>query len=181
MVNKAVEEMVRGSHGDEMWERIKAKAGVNVEVFVSNEGYPDEITYNLVQAAGETLDMSVEEVLIHFGEHWILHTARENYPGLMNTAGRTLGQFLENLPVFHSRVAMIYPDLRPPRFKCSEITDDSLKLHYFSDRPGLTAFVTGLLRGLSRMFGVDAKTSLTESRAGGAEHDVFQVTWKSAD
>ena len=43
MVNKAVEDMVCMHHGEEAWEQIKSKAGVDVEVFVSNEGYPDEV------------------------------------------------------------------------------------------------------------------------------------------
>ena len=39
MVNKAIEEMVTRHHGESTWAQIKAKAGVDVEVFMSNEGY----------------------------------------------------------------------------------------------------------------------------------------------
>ena len=37
MVNKAIEEMVCMHHGEEMWERIMSKSGVDVDVFISNE------------------------------------------------------------------------------------------------------------------------------------------------
>ena len=55
LVNKAVEEMVCMHHGEPAWERIKAQAGIDVDVFMSNEGYPDDVTYRLVGAASAVL------------------------------------------------------------------------------------------------------------------------------
>lgn len=177
MVNKAVEDMVCLHHGEAVWEQIKAKAGVDVDIFMSNEGYPDEITYNLVAAASEVLHVPAEQILHGFGEHWVLHTAQEGYGGLMKAAGKTLPEFLGNLPNFHSRVSMIFPKLQPPRFQCSDITDRSLKLHYFSHRQGLAPFVVGLMHGLGKMFKTPVTVRLVEARAEGADHDVFDVTW----
>ncbi len=180
MVNKAVEEMVVMHHGEPVWERIKAKAGVDVDVFMSNESYSDDVTYDLVGAASEVLGVPAEQILIGFGEHWVLHTAQEGYGGLMIAAGKTLPEFLKNLPNFHSRVAMIFPKLRPPRFECSDFTDRSLRLHYFSHRVGLAPFVVGLMQGLGKMFGTPVTVRLAEAKAAGADHDVFDVTWTSA-
>lgn len=178
MVNKAVEEMVCMNHGEAVWEQIKVRAGVEVEVFMSNEAYPDDLTYNLVAAASEVLQIPADQILIGFGEHWVLHTAREGYGGLMKAAGKSLPEFLLNLPNFHSRVAMIFPQLQPPRFQCSDFTPSSLKLHYFSHRQGLAPFVVGLMYGLGRMFGTPVTVRLVESRGAGADHEVFDVTWQ---
>lgn len=180
MVNKAVEQMVCMHHGESVWEQIKAKAGVDVEVFMSNEAYPDEITYNLVSAASDVLQMPAEKILEAFGEHWVLHTAQEGYGGLMQAAGKSLPEFLANLPDFHSRVSMIFPKLQPPRFQCTEVNESSLKLHYFTQRPGLTPFVAGLLQGLGKLFNTPVKARLTQSKTDGADHDVFHVEWASA-
>lgn len=180
MVNKAVEEMVVLHHGEAVWEQIRARAGVDVEVFMSNESYSDDVTYNLVAAASEVLKTPAEQILIGFGEHWILHTAQAGYGGLMAAAGRTLPEFLQNLPNFHARVAMIFPNLRPPRFECSDYTDRSLKLHYFSHRPGLQPFVVGLMQGLGRMFKTPVTVRQTAAKTQGADHDVFEVTWTPA-
>lgn len=177
MVNKAVEEMVVMQHGETMWEQIKAKAGVDVEVFMSNEGYPDDITYQLVGAASAMLNQPADEILRGFGEHWILHTAQKGYGGLMQANGRTLPEFLRNLPDFHSRVAMIFPKLQPPRFACTEITESSLKLHYYSHREGLAEFVVGLMIGLGKMFKTPTTVRQTAAKLDGADHDVFEVTW----
>jgi hypothetical protein len=177
MVNKAVEEMVCMHHGEAVWEQIKAKAGVDVDVFMSNEGYPDEVTYRLVGAASEVLGLPAEKILQAFGEHWVMYTAQEGYGGLMRAAGNSLPEFLGNLPTFHSRVSMIFPKLQPPRFRCTEVTDRSLRLHYYTHRPGLSSFVTGLLQGLGKMFKTPVMARLVESRELGADHDVFQVEW----
>ena len=47
MVNKAVEDMVCRNYGAPAWERIKEQAGVDIEVFLSNEPYADEVTFRL--------------------------------------------------------------------------------------------------------------------------------------
>lgn len=177
MVNKAVEEMVVSQHGEPTWERIKAKAGIDVDVFMSNEGYPDDITYALVAAASEVLGTPAGKILEAFGEHWILHTAQEGYGALLRAGGKTLPEFLLNLPNFHTRVAMIFPNLQPPSFRCSEVTANTLKLHYHTHRPGMTGFVVGLIRGLGKMYRTPVSVELTDTRTQGADHDVFHITW----
>lgn len=177
MVNKAVEEMVCGAHGEAVWESIKRRAGVDVDVFVSNEGYPDELTYRLVAAASEVLGAAPEKILHAFGEHWVLETARKVYGEMMHAGGKTLAEFLVNLPNFHTRVALIYPHLQPPLFEVTARCDRSLHLHYRTHRPGLTAFVEGLISGLGKMFATEVRTTLLQSRAAGADHDEFLIEW----
>lgn len=178
LVNKAIEDLVVSNFGDETWDCIKKKAGVDVEAFISNEGYPDEVTYQLVGAASEVLGMSAENVLVAFGEHWVLNTAVKSYGPMMKSGGSNLRDFLVNLPNFHTRVAMIYPNLNPPRFQCTDVTDCGLHLHYHSDRHGLAPFVTGLLQGLGKLYETPCNSHLLASREQGADHDIFAVTWE---
>ncbi len=177
MVNKAIEDMVVARHGPDCWQTIKQKAGVDVEVFIGNEGYPDSITYSLVAAASETLALPADQILRAFGEHWVLETAQKGYGPMMRAAGSTLGEFLAYLPHFHDRVALIYPRLEPPHFTITDQRENSLVLHYHSHRPGLTPFVEGLIQGLAKMFSTPASVSLVSSRAGGDDHDAFLVRW----
>ena len=88
MVNKAVEELVRRNHGDEVWQRIKQRAGIDVDVFVSTEGYPDEMTYALVGAASEVLGAPAADILEAFGVHWVPHTAPDGYGAILDEIGR---------------------------------------------------------------------------------------------
>jgi hypothetical protein len=180
LVNKAVEEMVCMHHGEPVWKRIKERAGIDVDVFISNEGYPDDVTYRLVAAASAELALPAEEVLEAFGAHWVLHTAREAYGGLLQAAGRTLPEFLANLPDFHTRVQMIFPKLQPPRFRCTDVTAGSLRLHYYTHRAGLAPFVIGLLKGLGTMYSTPVGVRVVAARDEGADHDEFEVAWSPA-
>lgn len=177
LVNKAVEELVVSNFGDEKWELIKEKAGVDVDVFISNEAYPDDMTYKLVGAASEVLGLPAETILVVFGEHWVLQTASKSYGPMMKSSGTSFKDFLVNLPNFHTRVAMIYPNLEPPRFQCTDVRENSLHLHYHSHRPGLTAFVTGLIQGLGKLYETPCSSKTIARKDEGADHDVFEVTW----
>ena len=101
LVNKAVEDLVISGFGEETWEVVKVKAGVEEEVFISNQTYPDEVTFNLVAAASEVLDLPVSEILISFGEHWVLKTAVESYGPMMEQPVHR-AEF-RHLPHFHTR------------------------------------------------------------------------------
>ena len=177
MVNRAVEEMVCGTYGDATWEAIKRCAGVEVDAFISNEAYPDETTYRLVDATAKVLNLPADQVLESFGAHWVLHTAKDGYGSLMKAGGASMGEFLRNLPTFHARVVLIYPNLKPPRFQLSHIEENSLRLHYFSHRQGLQPFVRGLLNGLVAMFNLDGHVTTLQSREMGGDHDEFLVEW----
>ena len=178
MVNKAVEDMVCSMHGEARWEQVKERAGVDVDVFISNEGYPDEMTCQLVGAASELSGTPPAQILEAFGEHWVLKTAREGYGELLDAGGKSLPEFLVNLPDFHARVSMIFSKLQPPRFKVSDITEHSLHLHYFTQRAGLAPFVIGLVKGLGKMFQTPIKSMrLIGARDQGADHDLFLNEW----
>ena len=176
MVNRAVEGLVCSKFGEEKWELVKSRAGVEEDVFLSNESYPDAMTYRLVGAASEVLGLPPEAILEAFGEHWI-ELARNSYGELMTMHGRTLGEFLTNLPNFHTRVALLFPKLQPPRFMVSEATSDSLNLHYFTHREGLAPFVVGLVKGLGRMFDTSVTIDHRLRRGPGQDHDVFAIAW----
>jgi Haem-NO-binding len=176
LVNRALEHLIVSQHGEQTWAAVKEKAGVQVEVFVSNESYDDAITYQLVAAASGILHMGIEDLLILFGQHWIL-MAQESYGPMFKSQGTSLRDFLTNLPNFHARVAMIYPNLRPPEFLCSDVTEKSMHLHYRTHRPGLTSFVIGLVQGLGRLFGTKVSCVPIERKSEGAVHDVFLIQW----
>ena len=181
MVTKAIGEMVIDRFGEDAWDEVKRKADVDVDVFISNDGYPDEMTYRLVGAASERLNMPVEDILIEFGRHWILNTAMEGYGPMIRAGGQTLPEFLEQLPNFHTRLSMILPHLSPPRFVCTDITEHSLNLHYHTHRPGFTPFVLGIMQGLSTLYATPLDVTLISSKVEGADHDIFHIAWSAPE
>ncbi len=179
VVNKAIEDLVVCTYGEDKWAAIKAQAGVDIEVFISNEAYADDISYRLIGATSRVLDLPVRDILIAFGEHWVLQTGVEHYGALLRSGGG-LKEFLLNLPHFHTRVQLFYPKLQPPEFACTHVEDNALRLHYYTHRPGLADFVVGLVQGLGKLYDTPACARLIESREEGFDHDVFLVTWAAA-
>jgi hypothetical protein len=177
IVNKAIEELVTENFGAEKWELIKERSGVDIDLFISNEPYDDDVTFKLAVAASVEMKITVSAVLEAFGEWWILRTGKEKYGYLLESGGDSLREFLINLPLFHNRVMMIYPKLTPPEFKISDVESTSLHVHYFSKRTGLKDFVTGLLLGLGKFYGCPVTLQLLESRDEGANHEIFKVSW----
>lgn len=177
IVNKAIQELVIANFGEEKWDIILEKSGIEEDFFISSEAYDDDITFKLARAVSDEMNMSLKDVLIAFGEWWVLKTTKEKYGGLMESGGSTLKEFLINLPLFHNRVMLIYPKLTPPEFKISEVTENSLKLHYFSKREGLQEFVRGLIQGLGLMFETETTIELLQTRDFGDDHEIFKISW----
>jgi hypothetical protein len=178
LVNKAIQDMVCSHFGEEIWKEIKQKADVGVDVFISMEGYPDDITHRLVKAASVVLSLSTSEIMQAFGEFWVQYTSEEGYGEMMDMSGDNLPEFLENLDNLHARVGVSFPHLQPPSFECSEMEENSLSLHYRSTREGLTPMIVGLVTGLGTRFDTEVDIIQTQSRDDGAEHDEFLVKYK---
>ncbi len=175
LVNRALEDHIRGEHGDALWESIKAHAGVDIEVFIRMDDYPDDISYRLVSSASTLLNIPAAELLRAFGRHWTLYTGREGYGALLDSAGNTLQEMLANLDELHARVGLMYPQLRPPSFRCTDQGPDGLVLHYHSQREGLAPMVVGLIEGLGQRFGQKLRITPVLSRAQGDDHDSFDI------
>lgn len=178
LVNKGMEQMVCSHFNAEIWEHIKAHAGVEIEMFLSMHEYPDAMTYNLVDGASMTLGHSHAELLRTFGRYWMLYTANEGYGELLNHTGMTLHEFLQNLPNLHARVSLSFPHLVPPIFTYEETDEHSALLHYRSQRQGLAPMVIGLLEGLSERFKTPITITTIQSREQGDDHEVFCITFE---
>ena len=177
IINKAIQELVTENYGEQKWQKILTLSAIEEDFFISNEPYDDDITFKLAQAVSLEMNINIEDVLIAFGEWWVVKTTRDKYSGLMQTGGSNLKQFLINLPAFHNRVMLHYPKLTPPEFKISHIEERNLCLHYFSKREGLQEFVRGLIQGLGIIYSTETKIELLKSRADGSDHEIFKISW----
>lgn len=180
-VNKAIEEMVLNNYDQKTWDKILQKANISLTSFVCMEAYPDEVTYKIVNAASEILEMPTSTILQAFGEYWVSFAKDSGYSEMMDLSGDNLPEFLDNLDELHSRVGVIFPKLQPPSFDCEEKSDDELNLHYFSERKGLGQMIFGLIRGLANRFNTIVEITQVKSREDGYDHDEFNVKYKSGN
>lgn len=152
LVNQAVRGLVLDNYGEEAWDKIRIKADAP-ESFVSMQPYDDAVTYGLVGAAVEVLDLPAEKILYVFGEYWVHKIAAVSYAELMSTSGTDFVDFVKNLDHMHSRIKVTFPDYSPPSFRVKEISEGSIQLDYYSKREGLLPFVEGLMNGVAAHFG----------------------------
>jgi hypothetical protein len=178
IVNKSIEELIVHLYGEEKWKEIQLQSGIEVEYFLSNETYDDQITYILAQTIADNLKVPLADVLKSFGEWWILHTGKKHYGYLLESGGENFKSFLLNLPSFHNRVMMMYPKLSPPEFMISDIEDNSIHLHYLSQRTGFVDFLYGLITGLGKFFNTEVETLHIGAIPGEHTHEIIKVSWK---
>ncbi|MEN9522861.1 MAG: hypothetical protein RL065_1238 [Bacteroidota bacterium] len=178
IINKSIESLVVEKFGLDKWEIIKSKSGINVDFFLSNEAYDDEITYKLVSTIATEMNITVHDVMVTFGEYWVTKTTHQKYESLMNAGGQNLKEFLINLPGFHNRIMLLYPKLTPPEFKIGKIEDDNIEMLYYSKRNALQPFVIGLFQGLGKMFNTKVEVKHIDGIHNGLDHDVYNVKWQ---
>lgn len=176
LVNRAIEELVREQFGDAAWEAIKQKANVDIDVFIGLEAYPDSVTYSLVGAASEVLNLPAETILEEFGKYWVLYTGKTAYGSLLDSSKLSLFDSIRNLDNMHSRISLTMPHLHPPSFQCTDETETSIHVHYYSERAGLAPMVIGLLSGLATLYNTPVDIKQVSSITQGADHDEFLVT-----
>ena len=177
LINIAIRDLVKSKFGEDQWNQVFKQAGATDADFIRMCPGDDASTYALVGAASDVLGLPASSILQAFGEYWTEFTAEEGYGPILDAAGSTLTEFLQNLDQLHTSVGMMYPDLKPPSFVCSEVTEDSLMLHYTSVRDGLDDLVIGLLNGLGKRFKVDVKTEVVSSKCDTGMESVFHVAW----
>lgn len=157
-VNQAIKDMVVNEFSLDLWEDICEDVQFHEKSFLTQQDYPDILTYNLVASICKLKNMEASDVLIAFGEYWVLKTATPKYGSLFQASGQTFSEFLEFLPNFHSKAMLFYPNLNPPDFRIDKIAENQYRLFYYSHRQGLDAFVIGLIQGLAKFYNEKIET-----------------------
>lgn len=173
LVNQAVKEMVVEGHGEAIWEKIRSEAGV-VDVFVSMDQYPEDITDKLVKAASAILHLSPSDILAGFGQYWVEFASR-NYDYVLDMSGQDFLAFIKNLNNMHARIGLWMPDLKPPSFLVTDEKPGAFKLQYRSSRSGYAPMVKGLLKGLGERFNTDVTVDHARGANQGLDYEEFIV------
>ncbi|XP_029710577.1 guanylate cyclase soluble subunit beta-1 isoform X1 [Aedes albopictus] len=160
-VNYALELLVLKHFGNDIWEQIKKQAQVNMEgQFLVRQIYEDDITYNLIEAAVDILNIPAGDILELFGKTFFEFCQDSGYDKILQVLGATPRDFLQNLDALHDHLGTLYPGMRAPSFRCTE-TDGQLVLHYYSERPGLEHIVIGIVKAVaSKLHGVDVEIKI---------------------
>lgn len=152
MVNQGIRTFIINNFGTEQWSTICEKAKIDRGEFILLETYPDDLTYNLVNAISEVLSLPAHAVLNAYGKYWIEYATSVGYEQLMAMFGPDYKTCLINLNHMHDHMGSFMPNIKPPRFEVKEISLNKLEVDYISTRKGLTHFVHGLFEGLGERY-----------------------------
>ncbi|XP_017122579.1 guanylate cyclase soluble subunit beta-1 isoform X2 [Drosophila elegans] len=141
------------------------KAMVSMEgQFLVRQIYDDEITYNLIGAAVEILNIPADDILELFGKTFFEFCQDSGYDKILQVLGATPRDFLQNLDALHDHLGTLYPGMRAPSFRCTE-KDGELLLHYYSERPGLEHIVIGIVKAVaSKLHGVEVEIDIVKRK-----------------
>lgn len=174
MVNQALEALVTERFGPDTWVIVRRKAGIVDPAFITMKQYPDEVTYSLAGALSEHLKAPLPGLLRAFGAYWVAYARRGPWGKIMLASGGSTYELLGALDAMHARIAISFPDLKPPSFKVRP-EGDAVVVDYSSHRPGLAPFVVGLIEGIGAMFGEAVEVEQVASKEAGAPADSFRV------
>jgi len=177
MINKAIRTLVIREAGEEVWEQVLETSDIDEDVYEDLESYDDGVTFSLVGAVSETLDIPAADVLEMFGVYWATDVAPKGYGDYFNAFGNDFKSFVSGLDEMHVRISQMLPSLQPPSFDIEELDENHFKIHYKSPREGLAPLAIGTLKGIAQHFGGEADITQIEYK-GTDDHDVFEVRFK---
>ena len=177
MINKAIRTLVVRETSEEVWEQVLEASGIDEDVYEDLEAYDDGITFTLVGAVSETLDLPPADVLEMFGVYWAVDVAPKGYGEYFKAFGNDFKSFVSGLDEMHVRISKMLPSLQPPSFDIEELGENHFKIHYKSPREGLAPLAIGTLKGIAQHFGGEADIKQLEYK-GTDDHDVFEVRFK---
>ena len=175
LVKQGLEHMVCERYGEEAWSRIKKRAGVDIEMFIGMHVYPDEVIYGLLESASTILDVPAAALLQAFGEYWLTFTALSGHNHLLDMAGSSLAEFLENLDTLHAVLVEGFPEMLAPTFSYQRVSPTEFDLHYHSERPGLAPMVMGLVNALAERFHDRVAITHQQIRDEQHDHDILRI------
>lgn len=166
MIHRSARDMVLSQFGQPAWDEILKRSELDDASFVSGESYPDEVTFKLITTAAEVANLSVDDTLHAFGEHWVAAAWGGPYATVMTVLGRSLAEALANLDRMHASIQIAMPDADLPQFSIIAEDEHRIEIEYFSNRAGLENFVRGLFRGLMDRFGVKGEVVYAQAPDG---------------
>jgi guanylate cyclase soluble subunit beta len=154
LIHTALQQMIVENYGAERWSEVLKIASVSDESFFSTRSYDDEVTFALVQSVSEVLSAPIDDCLELFGQFWLKEFAPQSYDMLLQAAGSSLFDFLDNLNALHDRISTTFVGYVPPSFHLQRVSDSEATLEYRSSRNGMVPFVIGLIKGMQDRFDV---------------------------
>jgi len=190
-INDCTESLVCSAFGEEAWHKIKEKAGCTVEDggFLRYKYYKDSETVDLVVAASEVLNLTVDQVLGAFGDYFVDYVKMNGYANVLECLGSNLRDWLSNLNSLHDHLQASYPKgFVAPSFWSEDDEDfemmttgadsNAVLVHYFSHRGSLLVpLVVALIKRIARDY-FELEISMEQLQLQDESPEIKHTTWR---
>jgi hypothetical protein len=157
---KCLEELVTKKFGDAKWKESLKKAGIpESRRFATMEDVEDTEILAIMAGMSSVAFSSMDQTMEAFGEYWSSVYAPALY-GVYFAKAKSTREMLLNLDQIHVSVTNTMKPAHPPRFRYEWKGDDTLIMHYNSNRQ-LVALMPGLVRGLGKYYKDNPKVRLS--------------------
>jgi len=164
MIHQSLQEMVSERSGVEGWETVCAAANIDHDAATTPyEVYSDEMTFRLIAAAANKLDLPIDDFMDDFGQSWIHFASQGKYKTVFQACGSDIKTFIQNLDHCHQGVSTTMAGTKIGSFKLLSSGSGWLLFRYNAARPGLGNFLKGLMKGLLVYFDLLGSTVITAS------------------
>lgn len=171
----AIKDYAEAQLGPDRWEAALSQSGATVDFTLTEQPYNDAVTYRLAQAIAAAQGTTLAATLYDIGKQVIL-TTNTKFNNIMSSRGGTLREYLINLPNYHNRISLIYPELTPPEFRISDPEDSSLVLHYRKRHKEMLPYVEGYINGLASIFKEDVAIAPQPDNDNNTEL-TYKISW----
>lgn len=177
IIFNVVEDAVTAAHGEEAWDALLEKAGVD-GAYTALGNYPDSDLVDLIEAGSVMLGAPPEELTRQLGHAALLGLA-QRYPHFFAPFDSVRPFLLTLNDVIHPEVRKLHTDAAPPDFWFGDDDPDGLVIHYRSERR-LCTLAEGMVAGAAAHFGQRADVEHGQCMREGADHCVLFTTFKDA-
>ena len=148
----ALRGMISSKFDRTQWQRIASRAGLAEHHLLRAKDYDDTLSFRLFETAAEELDIPLERLKEKLGLFFIMESASSMREAL--TMGTRPG-FERAILGFSSWISVLnksMPNFSLGRFPATRLGEGRYRMEYVSTRPGMTAFVRGMLFGVAKLY-----------------------------
>jgi predicted hydrocarbon binding protein len=142
---------IKATRGDEAWDAVRARAGLQSRAYVPIQHYPDKEAAALVAAASAIDGAAATQILESYGR-FIVTDLLSLYRGLLQPEWRSL-ELIEHAQEMIDRVKRLNGlAVGPPELSVERASEERVVVRYESPRK-LCVVGKGMLRGIGDHFG----------------------------
>ncbi|CAD5211700.1 unnamed protein product [Bursaphelenchus okinawaensis] len=164
VIHECIKQLFISLRCEEAYKEVLAQAGFEMgKENMFFHYYEDSDSMAIIDNICLHTKMGREEIWELFGAFFVNWIMDQGWGGLLRTLSPDLKGFVNNLDSLHYFVDhVVYKaNLKGPSFRCEVNKDDSITLHYFSERSGLYPIVKGIIREVGKkLYKLDVNITL---------------------